>query len=321
MRRREFITLVGGGAVTLPLGACALPPTTPVIGVLSVTTPAHFPAFLQGLKVEGFVEGRNVAIAHRQAEERVSGLGELVADLVRRQVAVIVAFGGSGPALAAKAATSTIPIVFTTGDDPVRLGLVASLNRPGSNATGVSVSSTELIAKRIELLRELVPEMTAIAILGASRMNKAAQEHIDNVARAVGLKAIVLIANDEGAFEVAFASAAEAEVDGLLVSAVPFFMRHRQQIVALAQRYRMPTIYPWREYSDDGGLMSYAPDLADAYHQIGRYAARILKGAAPSDLPVLLPSKFELVVNLKTAKVLGLPVSRLLNARADRVIE
>jgi putative ABC transport system substrate-binding protein len=300
----------------------------PVIGVLGTTsfdpTPARFSAFYQGLKETGYVEGRNLAIEYRFAEGQFDRLSALAADLVRRRVAVIAASGGGFPALAAKAATSTIPIVFTgVGDDPMAMGLVASLSRPGGNATGVSLISSELVEKCLELLRELAPGAETIALLrGAGNdRNQYWSEHITVVARGAGLKVLVRQVYFDSDFDAVIASTVREGAGAVLVAATPFFMSRRFEMVALAARYRLPTIYPWREYCEAGGLMSYGPDLLDAYLQSGRYTGRILNGAAPGDLPVQQPTKFELVINLKTAKVLGIEISRLLNARADKVIE
>jgi putative tryptophan/tyrosine transport system substrate-binding protein len=302
-------------------------PQIPVIGVLGVaahdTIPKYFPAFVQGLKERGYVEGRNVAIEYRLADSRVGRLPAFAADLVRRQVAVIATNGGSLTALAAKAATSRIPIVFTTGDDPVGIGLVESLSRPGGNVTGVSMSSTALLEKRLELLRELAPGAGTIALLMSADPHKGRfwNEHTAIAARTAGFKVIVVEVEVESDLEALFASAIQQGADALLVAAAPFFMRRRAQVVALAARHGVPAVYPFREFSEVGGLMSYGPNLPATYLQAGLYTGRILNGAEPGDLPVQLPTKFELVINLKTAKALGLEVSRLLTARVDKVIE
>jgi putative ABC transport system substrate-binding protein len=326
VRRRDFIGIVGTAAAW-PIAAVGQAPHLPVIGVLGTTafdsTPMRFSAFHQGLKETGYIEGRNVAIEYRFAEGQPDRLPELAADLVRRQVAVIAASGGGLAALAAKAATSTIPIVFNVGEDPMAAGLVASISRPGGNATGVSLISSELVEKSLELLRELAPGARTIALVrgGGSDATRYWSEHVTAAARAAGLTVLVSHVSFEPDLEAVFASIVREGAGAVLVAATPLFMRRRYQIVALAAQHKLPTIYPWREYCEAGGLMSYGPDLLDAYHQVGRYTGRILNGAAPGDLPVQMPTKFELVINLKTAKALGIQISRLLNARADKVIE
>jgi putative ABC transport system substrate-binding protein len=328
VRRRDFITLFSSAAASWPIVAWSQTPHVPVIGVLGTTafdpTPTRFSAFYQGLKETGYVEGRNLVVEYRFADGDSNRLPALAADLVRHRVAVIVASGGSGAALAAKAATSTIPIVFTgIGDDPMAIGLAASLSRPGGNATGVSLISSELVEKSVELLRELAPAANAIALLrGAGNdRNQSLSEHIAVAARDTGLKMLVrqVIVDDD--LDAVLASIVREGAGAVLVAATPFFMSRRFEMVALAAHYRLPTIYPWREYCEAGGLMSYGPDLLDAYLLAGRYTGRILNGAAPGDLPVQQPTKFELVINLRTAKALGIQISRLLNARADKVIE
>jgi putative ABC transport system substrate-binding protein len=280
-------------------------------------------AFREGLGEGGYVEGRNVKIEFRYAEGQYDRLQALAADLVRRQATVIAATGGLVSAMAAKATTTTIPILFVAGFDPVKLGLVTSLNRPGGNTTGVSVYTSELALKRLELLRELVPKPETVALMvnAGSYGNQFEQEHLQAATTSLGLRLLVLEASAETDFERVFAHAAEEKVGALLVSADPFFTSRRAKIIALAARYRLPTVYPWRSYAVAGGLLSYGPPITWAYRQVGIYASRILKGAAPGDLPVQLPTTFELIINLKTAKALGLTVSRLLNARADLLIE
>jgi putative ABC transport system substrate-binding protein len=326
IKRRQFIKLLSG-ATLAPFVSHARAQDTPIIGVLGSTSlnsaPIRYSEFNRGLREAGYEEGRNVAVEYRMADGHPRRFPELAADLVRRQVAVIATNGGSVAALAAKAATSTIPIVFTTGDDPVGLGLVKSLSHPGGNMTGVSVSSTELIEKRLELLRELLPAANSIALLLArnSHTPHIWNEHATIAAKATGLRVISLEVESENDFQMAFASAVQQGADALFVAAVPFFLRERSKIVVLAAHHSLPAIYSFSEFTEAGGLMSYGPDLRSAYFEAGRYTGRILNGAAPGDLPVQLPSRFELVINLKTAQALGLKISRLLNARADKVIE
>jgi putative ABC transport system substrate-binding protein len=327
VRRRDFIKVFGSAAATWPIVAFGQTPHVPVIGVLGTTsfdsTPKRFSAFYEGLKEIGYIEGRNVAIEYRLAEGQPNRLPALAADLVRRQVAVIATSGGGFAALAAKAATPTIPIVFTVGDDPMAMGLVTSISRPGGNATGVSLTSSELVEKCIELLRELAPRVDTIALIrgDGSDGTQSWSEHVTVAARAIGLTVLVPHVQVDIDFDAVFASIVHQGAGAVLVAATPRFMSQRFQIVELAARYRLPAIYPWREFCEAGGLMSYGPDLLAAYLEAGRYTGRILKGAAPGDLPVQLPTKFELVINLKTAKALGIQISRLLNARANKVIE
>jgi putative ABC transport system substrate-binding protein len=327
VRRRDFIKIFGSATALWPAVAVGQTSRLPVIGVLSTTsvesTSRRFLAFYQGLKENGYVEGRNVKIEYRSAEGNPDRLPELAADLVRRQVAVIIATGGGFAALAAKAATSTIPIVFAVGDDPMAMGLAESLSRPGANATGVSLTSSELEEKCLELLRELAPSADAIALLTGSSYNRNLYwtEHVRFAARERGLRVVVPQLSVESDFEAVFGSIVRQGAGAVLVAATPFLTNRRHQLIELAARYRLPTIYPWREYCEAGGLMSYGPDLTAAYREAGRYTGRILNGTAPGDLPVQQPTKFELVINLKTAKALGIEVSRLLNARADKVIE
>jgi putative ABC transport system substrate-binding protein len=326
MRRRDFIRLLGGAAVACPLGARAQQSQWPIIGYISSASVSGRlpPGFIRGLAEGGYIQDQNVTIEFHQAEGEYDRLPGLAADMVRRQVSLIVAAGGVMSAQAAKAATSTIPIVFIVGFDPVRVGLVNSLNRPGANATGVSVYTTELIAKRLELLRELVPKLAAVALLVNPSNPTIADievKDLEAVARPLGLKVLVLKAGPASEFEDAFASAALQGSSALLVSADPFFATRRDQIVALAGRYAIPAAYPWREYVEAGGLMSYGPSIMERYHRVGSYAARILKGANPRELPVQLPTTFELALNLTAAKALDLKVSRLLLARADKVVD
>jgi putative tryptophan/tyrosine transport system substrate-binding protein len=318
MRRREFTAGLGASLVA-PLAARAQQPLVPVIGFLSSQSPGPFAkmlaAFHQGLKDGGYVEGQNVAIEYRWADGRYDQLPALAADLVRRQVAVIAATGGTPSARAANAATTTIPIIFVAAD-PVRDGLVASLNRPGGNVTGVSVFSAELAPKRLQLLRELVPKAGKIAVL----TNPATRDDAEAMKRA-GVPLLTITAEAESDFEPAFIQAAQQGVEALLVTADPFFNSRRAQIVALAARHSLPAAYPWREYVEAGGLMSYGTSLAGTYRQVGQYVSRVLKGDKPADLPVQNPIKFDLAVNLKTARALGITIPETLLATADEVIE
>jgi putative ABC transport system substrate-binding protein len=326
VNRRQFITLFGGAAAGWPLSAQAQQPAMPVIGFLRSTTAAgaaHLVgAFRQGLGEVAFVEGQNVTIDYRWADHRTERMPGLAADLVRRQVAVIVA--ADGPAtLASKGATSTVPIVFTLGNDPVRLGVVTSINRPEGNITGVSFVNTDLGAKRLGLLHELVPDAAMIAVLVDANNTEAevvirdAQEG----ALALGRQIVVAKVASERDFDLAFAMFVQQGARALLVTGGPFFNGHRRQIAVRAIRLAMPTIYTVREYVEAGGLMSYGTSQTDAFRRAGGYVGRILKGAKPAELPVLFPTKFELIINLATAKGLGLDVPPTLLARADEVIE
>jgi putative tryptophan/tyrosine transport system substrate-binding protein len=322
MTRREFITLLGGAAVVWPLRAQAQP--LPIVGFLnnrSVETSGHLiAAFNRGLGEGGFIEGRNVVVEYRYSGGQRDLLPTLAADLVERRVTAIAA--GPGADLAAKAATSTIPIVFMSGGDPVTLGLVASLNRPGGNLTGVTMLAGELEAKRIELLSELVPQTSVIALLvdpNAPIATYQVQE-VEAAGRTLGKAIRIVRAGSEHDFEAAFGTIME-HAGALMVAASSFFNVHRHRLVALAARHRIPAIYEIREMTEAGGLMSYAPSLTEAYRQVGVYVGRILKGETPANLPVLLPAKFELAINLKTAKALGLDIPPTLLARADEVIE
>jgi putative ABC transport system substrate-binding protein len=327
VRRREFITLLGGAAATFPLRVRAQQQAIPVIGFLNPASPnawkPYVDAFRQGLNNAGYVEGRTVAIEYRWAEGQYERLPLLATDLVRRNVALIVATGGSAPALAAKAATNTIPIVFTIGSDPVKLGLVASLNRPGGNATGVNMFVTQMEGKRLGLLRELVPTAALIAVLLNPNSPPAATQlkDVQEAARALGQQIHILHAGSEAELEAAFATTRQVGAGALLVAADPFFHSKRTYIVALAARHALPAIYEQREPALAGGLMSYGTNLSEGYRQVGIYAGRILKGEKAADLPVMQSTKFEFVINLTTAKALGIVVPPMLSARADEVIE
>jgi putative ABC transport system substrate-binding protein len=326
LERREFITLVGGAAAW-PLVADAQQPTMPLVGFLRSTSLADathlVTGFRQGLKEAGFVEGQNVAVEYRWAEGQYDRLPALAADLARRQVSVIVSGGGPPAVLAAKAATTTIPIVFSLGADPVGLGIVASLNRPGANITGVYQFATGLEAKRLGLLHEMVPKATTIAVLVNPNFSDAENQlrDVQEAADRLGVQLVVVRANAESEFDAAFSTLIKQRAGALLVGASPFFNGRREQLVVLAARNAVPAIFEWRDFAAAGGLMSYGTSLADAYRQAGVYAGRILKGAKPADLPVQQPTKFELVINLKTAKTLGLEIPPTLLARADEVIE
>jgi putative tryptophan/tyrosine transport system substrate-binding protein len=326
-RRREFIMLLGGTAAAWPLAARAQQPAMPVIGFLNPSSAdgweSRLRAFRQGLKDKGFVEGENVAVEYRWAENQFDRLPALAVELVRRQVAVIVTTGSPAAALAAKAATTTIPVVFGVPEDPVRSGLVASLARPGGNATGINFFSIELVAKRLEILREMVSATTRIAVLinPADAAAETMLKDVEAATRAMGLQIQVLKANTSHEIDAAFATFVRERPDALLVSGGSFLLSRRVQLALLAARYAVPASYGAREYVEIGGLMSYGANIADAYRQVGVYAGRILKGAKPADLPVMQSTKFELVINAQAARVLGLTVPPTLLARADEVIE
>jgi putative tryptophan/tyrosine transport system substrate-binding protein len=325
MRRREFIALLGGAAVASPLSARAQ--AKPVIGYLSGGNPewvSHLTAiFREGLKRAGYIEGQNVEVDYRWAEAQLDRLPGFAADLVRRRVDLIVAVGGDQSVFAARAATSTIPIVFLLGSDPVKLGFTASLNRPGGNMTGVMQLTTSLEAKRLELLREAAPNATLIAALvNPNRPQVETQvKEIEAAAQAVGQQLVVIRARQEREIDAAFATIAKQRAGALLVASDAFFTQRREQVVALATRHAIPSIYQWREFVAVGGLMSYGTSLSDAYQDVIAYTVRIIKGEKPADLPVRQTSKVELVVNLKTAKSLNLNLPLALLGRADEVIE
>jgi putative tryptophan/tyrosine transport system substrate-binding protein len=328
MQRREFIKFLGGTAATWPLVVYAQQqPVVPVIGYMSSRSPADstvlVAAFRKGLSEAGYVEGQNVAIEYRWAEGQYDRLPAMAADLVQRGAAVLVTTGGEPSALAAKAATSTIPIVFTTGGDPVKIGLVESLNRPGGNATGISLLTTAPESKRLGLLHELVPGTKVVGVLidPNYQESEAQARELRDAAGTISQRIHIAYAKNDGELELAFATLVQERADALLVSADPFFDTRRDRIIAFAAEHRMPAIYQFREYALGGGLMSYGVSLPDGYRQVGIYAGQILKGAKPADLPIVQSIKFEFVINLKTAKAIGLEVPAMLLARADEVIE
>jgi len=327
MRRREFITLLSGAAAAWPLAARAQRSAMPVIGFLHSSSPepnaAFVAAFRKGLSEAGFVEDQNVAIEFRWAAGRVDQLPDLAANLIRRQVAVIATPASTPAALAGKAATTTIPIVFATGGDPVALGLVRSLNRPGGNATGISFQTVELLGKQLEMLRDVAPQSRRFAALVDPHY-----EYADAIvtslragAGSLGVPIEILRATTVGEIDASFANLAQKPGSALLISSSPFFTGRRTQLATLAARYTIPAIYGVREFAENGGLMSYGPDFANIYQQAGIYTGRILKGEKPADLPVQRPTKFELVINLTTARAIGITVPDKLLALADEVIE
>jgi putative ABC transport system substrate-binding protein len=327
VKRREFITLLGGAAAAWPLAARAQEPATPVVGFLDSRSPdkakQSVTAFRSGLRTTGYIDGQNVVIEYRWADGEYNRLLGLAADLVQRGVAVLVATGGEPSALAAKAATSTIPIVFTIGGDPVKVGLVGSLNRPGGNATGVSLLTTLAEAKRLGLLNEAVPAAAVFGVLINPNYQQAEAQsrELQEAGRAIGRPIQIVNAGNDQELEVAFATLGQRRAAALLVAADPFFATRRDRIVALAAELKLPAIYEIREYAEAGGLMSYGISLNEAYHQAGVYTGQILKGAKPADLPVHQSTKFEFVINLKTAKALGVKFSDNVLSLADEVIE
>jgi putative ABC transport system substrate-binding protein len=328
MKRRELIALLGGAAAVWPLTVRAQQPAIPVVGFLDPRSlegvANRLRGFRQGLKETSYIEGENVTIEYRWAENQMDRLPELAADLVRRQVAVIVASGGRDSTLAAKAATTTIPVVFLVAEDPVRLGLVASLARPGGNLTGINFFNTELTTKRLELLRELVPGAKRVAVLinpvDATNADSTLKA-IEPVARALGLQTQVLSASTSREIDAAFAIIGRDRPDVIFVAQTSFLNGRRVQLAQLAARHMVPASYAGREFPEVGGLMSYGSDIADAYRQVGIYTGRILKGAKPADLPVVQANKFELIINAPTARMLGLDLPAQLLARTDEVIE
>ena len=327
MKRREFMALMGGAAVLWPLGTRAQQPAMPVIGWLSARSPAEaasvLQAFRQGLGQVGYFEGKNVTIEYRWAEGRYDRLPALAAELVSRQVTVIAATGGEVSPLAAKAATTTIPIVCTLGGDPVETGLVASLNRPGGNLTGTTIMALEMASKRLDLARQLVPNATVIAMLINPTFPTASAEarEVQNAAHSLGIDINLLNASTESQIDVAFTNIVEQKNGALIIGTDPFLVGQRDQLVRLAARHMIPTIYFLREFVEAGGLMSYGPNIANGYRQAGVYTGLILNGANPAVLPIVRPTQFQIYLNLKTAKALGLQIPPLLLALADEVIE
>ncbi len=325
--RREFVAGLGGTAVAWPLAVHAQQEARPLIGFLGTASPAQFAdgmlAFHQGLSETGFIEGQNVAIEYRWAENQIDRLPQLAADLVHRGVAVIATGGASPAALAAKAATTTIPVIFQIGADPVALGLVESLNRPGGNVTGVTSLNVELAQKRLEVLHELVPNVTTIALLVNPATGSSETQSQSQLAasRELGLQLHVLQASSEQEIDAVFASLHGLGISGLVISADPLFAVRNQQLAELSLRFGTPSISPYRAFAKAGGILSYGGSLIDQYRQLGVYTGRILKGARPADLPVEQITKVELIVNLKTAKALGLTVPQSILARADGVLE
>jgi len=326
MRRRQFIASILGAPLAWPLGANAQQSTLPPVGFALSASPQtlrqEIAAFEDGMKETGYVGGQNVTTEYRFAEGQFDRFPQFVSEFVHRGVSVIVVAGNVG-VYAAKKATSTIPIVFSIGDDPLRLGMVPSLNRPGGNMTGVYHLSPGLEEKRLGLLHELVPKASTLSVLLHPKFApyETQLRSVQESAARLGVKLIVVRANTESEFESAFLSAVQQEAEGILVAASPFFNSKRQQLVGLAARHGLPAIYEWRQFAEAGGLMSYGTRLAEAYRQAGVYAGRILKGDKPADLPVVQVTKFEFVINLRTAKALGIEVPPLLSARADEVIE
>jgi ABC-type uncharacterized transport system substrate-binding protein len=327
MRRREFITFLGGAAVAWPLTARAQQPAMPVIGFLSSRSPGEsagvVAAFRQGLRETGFIEGQNLAIAFRWAEGQYDKLPALASELVNLPVALLFAAGGPPSAFAAKAATSTIPVVFSAAADPVEIGLVPSLNKPSGNVTGMGIFNASLGTKRLELIKELMPDVRVVGYLlnPADRMSEIETKSVIAAFPALGVEVRILNAKSESELDTAFAGLEGLRIAGLVVSGEPFFDSQRERIVALAAKYSVATIYAWREYVLAGGLMSYGTDLPESYRQAAIYAGRILKGEKPANLPVVQPTKFHMAVNVKIAKSLGIAVPPRLLGLADEVIE
>ena len=327
MRRREFIALLGGAATAWPVTGHAQRPVVPVIGFLNPVSPNGFEdrlrGFRQGLKETGYIEGENVVIDYRWAEGQLERLPELAADLVRRHVNVIAAFGGDTPALAAKTATATIPIVFLNGSDPIKAGLVTSLNRPGGNVSGISLLAGAVNAKRLELIHELVPQVALIAVITNPLVSEVETRSSDlqEAARTLGLQLLIQSVRSQRDLEMAFSTISDRSVGALFVDGNPFFVSRRDQLIRLAAHHRLPTMYFEQEFPLVGGLMSYGPSFTEAYRQAGVYVGSILKGTKTADLPVLQPTKFDFVINLKTAKALGLEFPPKLLALANEVIE
>jgi ABC-type uncharacterized transport system substrate-binding protein len=326
MRRREFITLLGGAIIAWPLAARAQQQMMSVIGLLNgQATTSLIPAFRQGLSEAGFDEGRNVAIVYRSAEGEVERLRALADELVRLRVGVIAAVGGTNSVLAAKAATTTIPIVFTSGVDPVESGVIASLSRPGGNVTGATFLSSMAASKQLGLLRDMVPKLATIGVLvnplSGPSLAAAITKDVQQSAQAAGIKSVVVEVNSERDFNPAFAQLIEQRVDALVIAGLIFFNRYMDRVVALTGQHKIPAIYSNRGFPEASGLMSYGAEQRDAYRQAGLYVGRILKGDKPADLPVMQPTKFTFVINMKTVKALGLTVPPGLLAIADEVIE
>jgi putative ABC transport system substrate-binding protein len=326
MRRREFIILLGGAAI-LPLAARAQQAAMPVVGFLGSGTPAAFAqmaaAFRQGLKESGFIDGQNATIEYRWAEGEYDRLSAQAADLIQRGAAVILASGGVAPTRAARAVTTKIPIVFTTAYDPVAMGLVTSLNRPEGNITGATFFAGLLGGKRLELLRDLVPNVSKVVVLAnpSNPVFETEVKEVQSAAEAMGVQLEVMTGITEHEIDAVFANLAQQRREALLIQPDPFLQNRTEQIVALAARTSLPTFYPTREFVEAGGLISYGARMTDAYHQAGIYVGKILKGAKPVELPVVQPTKFELVINIKTAKTLGLTVPMIMQMTADEVIE
>jgi len=327
MRRREFLGLIGGLVVAFPLAALAQQQPMPLVGFMSGRSPedsAHLvAAFRQGLDETGFVEGQNVAIEFRWANGQYDQLPALAADLVSRRVTVLVGVGGDVSAVAAKRATATIPVVFGMGSDPIKAGLVESLNRPGGNATGYTLLTNELEPKRLGLLRDLVPQASVFGVLVNPKFPPAARElqDLEEAARTVSQSLFVANASNDAELESSLASLLQQRISGLLVNPDPYFDTRRERIIAFAAQHRLPAMYQFREYAAAGGLISYGPSITDSYRQAGVYVGRILKGAKPAELPVVQPTKFELVINLKSAKALGIKISDNVLSLANEVIE